>query len=414
MTSSAVFLALISITYVAVGYFLLAAVDWAYLALRGIGNGAQVRVTDDEAYSIADEHLPTYSILIPIFGRPDIADHLLESLARIDYPTAKLTVYIVVAADDTATRAAFNITLPQHVRLALTPPGAPRTKAYACNYALSLPDEQSDYVTVFGADDVPDPLQLRRAAYAFANASQNVAVFQCKLGFYNENQSLLTQWGAIERIRWFSLILPALSRISGIVPLGGSSSHIRKSLVSEVGGWHSTTAIEEAEMTIRFSRYGYRTLVLDSFTKGKAASTLRSWLLHRSQWYVANLQTLFAHGRNPVQFYRNLGLTPLLRFVNHAGGRQIWCLLNVALCAAFIGAHFTDDSVRASLHWPWMLYLAGNAIALCTNILTVIAGGKPRLIWAALLVPVCWILQAFEVVVTALTFARIWWASARR
>ena len=46
------------------------------------------------------------------------------------------------------------------------PAASPRTKPKACNYALAA--ARGDLVTIYDAEDRPEPLQLRRAAAALA------------------------------------------------------------------------------------------------------------------------------------------------------------------------------------------------------------------------------------------------------
>jgi cellulose synthase/poly-beta-1,6-N-acetylglucosamine synthase-like glycosyltransferase len=374
-----------------------------------LSHSAKYLVTQDEIYSIADDDLPVYSIFVPVFNRPGDAETVLKNLAHLDYPADKLDIYIIVDATDEPTRSAFQTCLTSRVHLVTAPAGALGTKANACNYAMSLPDERGDYVALFGADDVPDPLQLRKAAYAFANASPNVAVFQCKLTYYNDRHNLLTRWCAVERDRWSSFVLPALSRVASIVPLSASSSHIRKSLLAEAGGWEPTLAVEEVEMAIRLSRNGYRVLILDSYTATKATPNIRNWLRRRSRWYLGYLQTLAGHGRNPIRMCRELGVIPVLRLIHLTAGWQVWCFANAVLWTAFIAAFVADPSGRSSTFFAMVLLLsAANILAVLTGVITTGVANKSHLTWAALLIPGYWILQAMEAVVTVLNFAAVW------
>lgn len=390
----------------------LSTLDWVYLIFRGMSDGATVTITADEAYSLADEDLPVYTVLLPVFNRPDILAHLPDVAAGIDYPANKLDIYLIVEADDSPTISAVKHGLPQEIRLVIAPSGGPRTKARLCAYALSLPDERGDYVVTFGADEVPDPLQLRKAAYAFANASENVAVFQGKLGYSNESHNLLTKWGALERDRWFSYVLPALSRLHSVVPLGGSSSHIRKSSLAEVGGWNSANATESAEMAIRFYRNGYRTLILDSDTKTKAAAGLRNWSRRRSRWFLGYLQTLGGQDSNPFRFFRDFGSVPALRLLHLTAGWQIWCFVNVALWTVFATTYFSAQSSRPEPFYPLCLVLtASTVLALLAGTLIATASNKSKLLWPALIVPVYWVMQAVEGVGNVTHFIGTWLAS---
>jgi len=55
---------------------------------------------------LIDQHLPSYTILVPLFREQKIILLLIERLNRIDYPKAKLEIKILVEMDDIETRLA--------------------------------------------------------------------------------------------------------------------------------------------------------------------------------------------------------------------------------------------------------------------------------------------------------------------
>ncbi len=381
-------------------YFLASTIDRAYLVFRGLGSGTRVHVTVEQAYSIPDRDLPVYTVLLPAYREPDIVATLLEGVSQIDYPADKLDVYLILEEDDEETIAAFQSQRVHNINLVVVPPSQPRTKPKACNYAMELPSERGEYVTIFDADDIPDPLQLRKAAYTFANAPENVAALQGTLSYYNANQNLLTKWFSIEYDQWFSYVLPALSEVNCVIPLGGSSNHIKKSLLWEAGGWDPFNVTEDADLGIRFARMGYRTLMLDSVTAEEANADPLNWLRQRSRWYKGYLQTFVVHSRSPIKLLREVGLVPLLRLINITAGMPIACMINVGFWAlillwyagrpAFFDAIFPNSTYYLSL----LLFTVGNAIAVTLSLLTTRASGKPEWLLAALSIPGYWLLQA--------------------
>ncbi|MCX2932716.1 glycosyltransferase [Mycobacterium sp. CVI_P3] len=381
-------------------YFLLSTVDRAYLVFRGLQGGNRARVTVEQAYSIPDEDLPVYTVLLPAYREPDIVATLLEGVSRIDYPADKLDVYLILEADDEETISAFQAQSVHNVNLVVVPPTLPRTKPKACNHAMDLPSERSEYVTIFDADDIPDPLQLRKAVYTFANAPDDVAALQSTLSYYNANQNILTRWFSIEYDQWFSYVLPALSEANCIIPLGGSSNHIKTHVLWEVGGWDPYNVTEDADLGIRLARNGYRTLMLDSVTAEEANADALNWLRQRSRWYKGYLQTFVVHMRQPVRLYRELGLVPLLRMANITAGMPIACMVNVAFWALIVvwyagRPEFFDNIFPNSTYYlSLLLFTAGNAIAVTLTLLTTRASGKPQWLVAALLIPGYWLLQA--------------------
>ncbi len=223
-------------------YFLVSSVDKFVLVTRGMSGRGVLRVSDDDVRAIPDADLPVYTVLLPVYGEPEIVANLVAGVGKIDYPADKLDILLVLEADDHETRAAVEHAELDGITPVLVPPSEPRTKPKACNVAMDLPSERSDIVTIYDAEDIPDPLQLRRAAAVFAASPPEVGSVQARLGYYNERENLLTRWFAIEYDQWFSYMLPALSASKCVIPLGGTSNHIRTDVLREVGAGMPTTS----------------------------------------------------------------------------------------------------------------------------------------------------------------------------
>src|SRR5690606_3193037 len=80
---------------------------------------------------------------------------------------------------------------PRWLKTLLIPPGEPRTKPKAMIYGLYY--ATGDLLTIFDAEDQPEPDQLKKAAWAFQRAGNRVACIQAKLSYYNSRQNLLTR-----------------------------------------------------------------------------------------------------------------------------------------------------------------------------------------------------------------------------
>ena len=172
------------------------------------------------------EDLPLYSILVPLFREDKIVPDLIIALEALDYPSEKLQVLLVLEeADATTQQTLQRVRLPQHFDVVIVPAGEPQTKPRALNYAL--PCTTGDYVTVYDAEDVPEPDQLKRALAAFQSGPANLVCVQAKLNIYNASRNWLTRQFAIEYSVLFDWLLPALQALGLPVPLGGTSNHFR-------------------------------------------------------------------------------------------------------------------------------------------------------------------------------------------
>lgn len=175
--------------------------------------------------SLADIDLPAYTVIAPLYREAEIAPDLVTALSALDYPVDRLQILIAVEGDDAETRDRLEaLRLPSQMSVMVAPPGWPRTKPRACNIALE--QATGELLTIYDAEDRPDPGQLREAAARFAAASPRLACLQAPLRIEPDRRLLLAQF-ALEYAVQFEVLMPALARLGMPFPLGGTSNHFR-------------------------------------------------------------------------------------------------------------------------------------------------------------------------------------------
>ncbi|CAN1501689.1 COG1215 Glycosyltransferases, probably involved in cell wall biogenesis [Mycobacteriaceae bacterium] len=384
--------------------YIASTVDRYVLMFSGLNHPALVGISDEEASAIPDDELPVYTVLLPVYDEPSIIENLVNGVCRIDYPRDRLELLLLIEEDDEATQQALASAHLRDVRVVLVPHSLPKTKPKACNYGMSLPDLRGEYLTIYDAEDIPEPLQLRRAVAAFRTAPADIGCLQAQLGYFNERQNLLTRWFAMEYAQWFSVILPAIERARCVVPLGGTSNHISVSVWRDVGGWDEYNVTEDADLGARLAAHGYRTQILDSVTLEEANSDMVNWIRQRSRWYKGYLQTMIVHLRHPIEFRRKVGTKATLRFLNMTGGIPATAVVNIIFGLLLLAWTSGRPSLVTMLFPPiayyacLVLFLVGTPLAIYMSFVLVQAAGKPYLWWAALLSPLYWVLQSLAAV----------------
>jgi len=389
----------IAIVALATAFYSAVILDRVALFRASLLHEAVVVISDDEARSYPDDLLPVYTVLIPAYKEPEVIHALLGAMNRLEYPREKLDIKLLLEADDAETiAAARDVELGDYSTIILVPPAEPRTKPKALNYGLSL--SRGELVTIFDAEDLPDPLQLRRAAIALTTLPREVACVQAKLSYANANQNMITRWFTIEYCMWFSLFLPGLVAKSAPLPLGGTSNHFRREVLEELGAWDAFNVTEDADLGIRLHRAGYRARVLDSTTLEEANSDFVNWMKQRSRWYKGYLQTWLIHLRRPRQLLDELGLRPFLRFNLFVGGTPVLAVLNpVFWCLTIVWfvahPHFIRAIFPAAVFYAALVcWVVGNFLIAYLTLLTVRLARTPRLIAAALIVPAYWVMMS--------------------
>lgn len=373
------------------------------LAIEGTSlNGTVIDIPDEEALAASD--LPIYTILVPAYREGSaVIERLIESLERIDYPRHLLDVKLLLEEDDEHTiTAAGAVGVGGWIETVLVPAAEPRTKPKACNFGLTT--ARGELVTVFDAEDRPEPLQLRRAALAFRQAPPDLACLQAELSYFNPDQNIITRWFTVEYTMWFTQFLPGLTHLGAPLPLGGTSCHFRHDVLVGSGAWDAFNVTEDADLGVRLHRLGYRTAVLRSITMEEANSDFVNWVKQRSRWYKGYLQTWLVHMREPRRLRRELGTMGMIRFGLFVGGTPILALLNPIFWSltflwflakpAFIAAMFPAPLYYLAL----ICWLGGNFLILYATMLTALKIDRFSLFLAAAFVPIYWIMMSLAAV----------------
>ncbi|WP_199253518.1 glycosyltransferase [Mycolicibacterium mengxianglii] len=378
--------------------YLLTLCDRVLIFRRGLAS-RPITIADDEARAIPDAELPPYTILVPAFHEPEVVGNLIRAMAALEYPPDRLQVLLLLEADDEATIAAACATTGSDaITIVAVPPAQPRTKPKACNYGLHFSD--GDIVTIYDAEDLPEPLQLRRVVAAFGQLPEDVACVQAKLAYRNERQNLLTAWFTAEYALWFGYLLPGMMARNSPIPLGGTSNHLRREVLRRIGGWDPFNVTEDADLGLRLAGYGYRTAVVDSVTLEEANSDLVNWVRQRSRWYKGYLQTWLVHIRRPGLLLKALGLRNFIRYHLVWAGTPLIALVNLIfwlVTALWLLGH----PAAVTAVFPWYVYfpalfsmVIGNFTAIYMGMVALREDDRADLMYAALIVPLYWVLMS--------------------
>jgi cellulose synthase/poly-beta-1,6-N-acetylglucosamine synthase-like glycosyltransferase len=210
-------------------------------------------------------------------------------------------------------RALARMPLPPSIEAIIVPAGKPQTKPRALAYALKF--ARGELLTIYDAEDIPEPMQLRKAAQKFVRGGPELGCLQAELCFYNPNEGWLARQFTIEYAILFGQLLPSLAELNLPLPLGGTSNHFRVSALQAVGGWDPYNVTEDADLGFRLARFGYETATLDSLTYEEANTSLGNWINQRTRWLKGFLQTWLVHTRQPGRLVSELGLAGTWVFV---------------------------------------------------------------------------------------------------
>ncbi|MEP0190014.1 MAG: glycosyltransferase family 2 protein [Erythrobacter sp.] len=306
---------------------------------------------------LRDQDLPVYTVLVPMFREPDVLPILAGALRRLDYPTSKLDIKIVLEeGDDETYQAALNLGLEGIFEIIRVPASQPQTKPKACNYALKF--ARGEYLVIYDAEDKPEPDQLKKVLVAFNRAPSNVACVQCRLNYFNRDENWLTRMFTLDYSLWFDLMLPGLEKLGVPIPLGGTSNHFRMDVLRELYAWDPFNVTEDADLGIRLIQKGYKVRLVASTTFEEANVSQTNWIRQRSRWIKGYMQTFLVHTRRPIHLLKTIGPLGALGFVFFIGGTMLSGLLNPIFWGIFIFWLLTMTDMFDAVFPPVLLYLS--------------------------------------------------------
>ena len=344
-------------------------------------------------WRIDDARLPVYTVAVPLYRELSVLRQLTDALDALDYPPAKLDIRLLIEADDSGMRRALaQMPLPAHFSVTVVPPGFPRTKPRALN--LALLEARGTFFTIFDAEDIPDPQQLRMAAARFLGGPRDLGCLQARLVIDHAGEGWLPGLFALEYAGLFEVLNPGLLQFQLPIMLGGTSNHFRTEALRIVGGWDAWNVTEDADLGFRLVRAGYRIGDLPSNTCEEAPVSLPAWLRQRSRWIKGYIQTLVTHSRSPLRLVREAGLTASFAFLSLVFGTVATALgypafAIAALIAYWDGSLFEPVGTVATLSSTVALgiWLLGSVALFMPPIVGALRRGAPGLLLLVPLLP---------------------------
>ena len=263
--------------------------------------------------SIEDKTLPIYTVAVALYDEAGVLPQLITALERIIYPKDKIQILIILEENDLKTQNAIKyINIEPQFEIIIVPQSKPQTKPKALNYIRRI--IKGTYITVYDAEDIPEPTQLIQAIHHFRNADPDVVCLQAPLTITNGHRNWITANFQVEYACHFLCFLSNLTKTKIPIPLGGTSNHFKTDILKKIGAWDPYNVTEDADLGIRLARDGYKVEMLDSMTFETAPYKLKNWTKQRTRWTKGWIQTWLVHMRNPKLFYQQVGKKSFILF----------------------------------------------------------------------------------------------------
>jgi cellulose synthase/poly-beta-1,6-N-acetylglucosamine synthase-like glycosyltransferase len=229
------------------------------------------------------DYQPTLSVIVPAHNEARVIDKTINSLLQLTYPGAKIIVVDDGSTDNTYERIIELFGSNPKVRVYKKPNEG---KGHALNFGIKR--SRAEIILAIDADTILDPDAAEKLVRHFSDPRVGAVAGNAKVG---NRINLLTKWQALEYVTSQNLDRRAFALSNCITVVPGAIGAWRRRLVLELGGFNNDTLAEDAELTLRILRNGYKIdYEEDAIAHTEAPDTVGAFLNQRFRWMYGTLQ----------------------------------------------------------------------------------------------------------------------------
>lgn len=245
---------------------------------------------------------PKVGVVVPAYNEEKVILKTVHSLLGSRYENLEIIIVDDGSTDSTYALCLEHFAQHENVRVVTQ---ANAGKSVALNHGFEL--LESDIVVALDADTVFLEDTISRLVVHFDDPQVAAVSGNAKVG---NRHSLLTRWQALEYVASQNLDRRAFDALNCISVVPGAVGAWRKHLVIAAGGYTSDTLAEDADLTLRLLRMGYRiTYEEHAIALTEAPQTIRQFVKQRFRWMFGMMQIGFKHfGALKLQDSKSVGL----------------------------------------------------------------------------------------------------------
>jgi cellulose synthase/poly-beta-1,6-N-acetylglucosamine synthase-like glycosyltransferase len=213
---------------------------------------------------VNDDLLPTVTVQLPLYNEKYVASRLIKAVCNMDYPKDKLEIQILDDSDDETVQIIKNLVekyRSQGFNLIHIRRDVKRSGYKAGALRDGMKSATGELIAIFDADFIPPFWFLKKTVGHFSDP--DVGLVQCRWGHINENYSVLTGAQALSLDLHFLIEQKAKSLNHLFMNFNGTAGMWRTSCIKDAGGWHTSTLVEDLDLSYRAQMKGWKSLLLE-------------------------------------------------------------------------------------------------------------------------------------------------------
>jgi cellulose synthase/poly-beta-1,6-N-acetylglucosamine synthase-like glycosyltransferase len=236
--------------------------------------------------------VPTVTIQLPLYNEMYVADRLIDSVCRIEYPREHLEIQVLDDSTD-ETRSIASAAVRRYAAQGIDIKYYHREnrggfKAGALDAGLQV--ARGEFIAIFDADFIPTEDFLVRLMPHFADPG--VGMVQARWGHINQDYSLLTKIQSILLDGHFVLEHGGRHRSGRFFNFNGTAGAWRRSAIADAGGWQHDTLTEDLDLSYRAQLRGWRFVFLsDLIAPAEVPVEMNAFKSQQFRWAKGSVQT---------------------------------------------------------------------------------------------------------------------------
>lgn len=200
---------------------------------------------------------PDVTVQLPVFNERYTVERLIQAAVALDYPSNHLQIQVLDDSTDDTQNLVKHIVEQYRARGAnielIQRVDRSGFKAGALDYGLKT--AQGEFLAIFDADFIPEPMWLKKAISGFSDPK--IGCLQTRWGHLNRKFNTFTQAVAMGIDGHFIVEQTARSRSGLFLNFNGTAGIWRRACIEDAGGWQPDTLTEDLDLSYRAQMRGW-------------------------------------------------------------------------------------------------------------------------------------------------------------
>ncbi len=286
---------------------------------------------------------PKVTIQLPMYNELYVAERIIETISKFDYPSDKLQIQVLddstdetkdVIAKKVAEVAARGINI-QHIHR------VDRTGYKAGALDAAMDRVEGEFIAIFDADFIPDPDFLQKTMPYFQD--EKIGVVQTRWGHINKDYSILTELQAFGLNGHFAIEQGGRNSAGHFINFNGTGGIWRKKCIEEAGGWEHDTLTEDLDLSYRAQIKGWKFKYLeDVIAPAELPITMSALKSQQHRWMKGGAEC-FVKMWKKLLFAKGVKLSDRVHGLSHLFNSSVFVFILIISMLSLVVLHIKDS-----------------------------------------------------------------------